>query len=168
MPGGLTSIPTTVAFLLAAAGLNVSIAAMAFETRDIVAVTGALLAAAVAMLEAKEKGRPLRYQISVMLSSVAIGSTVPGWLIGWKWPEMFATLSWHGWGFFGFIAGLCGWSLVYGILKTAQRKLPAAIDQGFNRVVPSLETPNPDDQKTLEDSRKFRADMARRRRNERP
>ncbi len=38
-----------------AAGLNVSIAAMAFETRDIVAVSGALLAAAVAMLEAKEK-----------------------------------------------------------------------------------------------------------------
>ena len=83
------SIPTTAVMLLAASGIQCSLAAIAWDLHDIVAASGAFLAAAIALLEAKDKGRPLRYQISVLLSSIAIGSTVPGAVVSFYWPEKF-------------------------------------------------------------------------------
>jgi len=146
MPGGTLTIPTTAVMLLAASGLQCSLAAIAWHIPDIVAASGAFLAAAIALLEAKDKGRPLRYQISVLLSSIAIGSTVPGAVVSFYWPEKFSTLVWHVWALAGFGAGLCGWSVVYGVLRVAQRKAPAAIDQAVDRVFPCIsgvEDPRP-------------------------
>lgn len=154
MPGGTLSIPTPAVMLLAASGIQFSLAAIAWDLHDIVAASGAFLAAAIALLEAKDKGRPLRYQISVLLSSIAIGSTVPGAVVSFYWPEKFSTLVWHVWALAGFGAGLCGWSVVYGVLRVAQRKAPAAIDQAVDRVFPGLKT-DPSDPKVIEDNRRF-------------
>ncbi len=164
MPGGTLTIPTTAVMLLAASGLQCSLAAIAWHIPDIVAASGAFLAAAIALLEAKDKGRPLRYQISVLLSSIAIGSTVPGAVVSFYWPEKFSTLVWHVWALAGFGAGLCGWSVVYGVLRVAQRKAPAAIDQAVDRVFPGLQTPDPSDPKVIEDNRRFNQERANRRR----
>ena len=164
MPGGTLSIPTTAVMLLAASGIQCSLAAIAWDLHDIVAASGAFLAAAIALLEAKDKGRPLRYQISVLLSSIAIGSTVPGAVVSFYWPEKFRTLVWHVWALAGFGAGLCGWSVVYGVLRVAQRKAPAAIDQAVDRVFPGLKTPDPSDPKVIEDNRRFNQERANRRR----
>ncbi len=164
MPGGTLTIPTTAVMLLAASGLQCSLAAIAWDIPDIVAASGAFLAAAIALLEAKDKGRPLRYQISVLLSSIAIGSTVPGAVVSFYWPEKFSTLVWHVWALAGFGAGLCGWSVVYGVLRVAQRKAPAAIDQAVDRVFPGLQTPDPSDPKVIEDNRRFNQERANRRR----
>ncbi len=164
MPGGTLTIPTTAVMLLAASGLQCSLAPIAWHIPDIVAASGAFLAAAIALLEAKDKGRPLRYQISVLLSSIAIGSTVPGAVVSFYWPEKFSTLVWHVWALAGFGAGLCGWSVVYGVLRVAQRKAPAAIDQAVDRVFPGLQTPDPSDPKVIEDNRRFNQERANRRR----
>jgi len=167
MPGGTLTIPTTAVMLLAASGLQCSLAAIAWHIPDIVAASGAFLAAAIALLEAKDKGRPLRYQISVLLSSIAIGSTVPGAVVSFYWPEKFSTLVWHVWALAGFGAGLCGWSVVYGVLRVAQRKAPAAIDRPLTvyfRVFPGLKTPDPSDPKVIEDNRRFNQERANRRR----
>lgn len=88
---------------------------------DIVAALGAMLAAVIAMIEARKKDRSLGHTISVLIASAFVGCVVPGAAI-WTWlPEAAPKLPWQAWAACGFVTGLLGWAFTAAVMALRSR-----------------------------------------------
>lgn len=100
---------------------------------DIVAVLGAMLAAVVAVIEARKKDRSTGHTISVLIASAFLGSVMPGTLINLWSPDLGARLTWHAWAVCGFIIGLLGWAGTVAIMALRSR-VPGIVNTAADRV----------------------------------
>jgi hypothetical protein len=101
--------------LLAAVGIAAPfIAANSAVAPDMVAILGAVLAAAVGLLKAASEKRDWTQRGIVMVGTTVIGSTGPSAVIHWWWPESFARLVWQTWAILGFLSGIIGWMTIWG------------------------------------------------------
>lgn len=98
---------------------------------DMVAVLGAMLAAAIVVFDFQSKApsnRKLNQFIPVFIASAFVGSVGPGFSVHTFFPDYSPRLSWHGWATLGFLFSLAGWVVVKYILQLFTRRLPAVID----------------------------------------
>lgn len=102
---------------------------------DIVAVLGAMLAAVLAVLEARKKDRTLGHTVSVLIASAFVGSVLPGAIVWTWWPDRVAVMSWHVWAGMGFVVGLLGWAFVAAVMALKGR-VPGAVNLAAGKFLP--------------------------------
>jgi hypothetical protein len=132
-PSGQTIEPL-LCMLATIGGAIVAVTQSRFDP-DIVAVIGALFAAVISVIEARERNRTLTHTISVFIASAGVGSVLPGSIV-WTWfPERIATLSWHVWAVMGGVTGLLGWSLTAAVLALRSR-VPGLVNTAADKYLP--------------------------------
>jgi F0F1-type ATP synthase assembly protein I len=102
---------------------------------DIVAVLGAMLAAVIAVIEARKSDRSMPHTVAVLIASAFIGAVLPGAIIWSWWPDKVANMSWHLWAALGFVFGLLGWAVTAAIMALKSR-VPWAVNQAANKYLP--------------------------------
>jgi drug/metabolite transporter (DMT)-like permease len=98
---------------------------------DMVAVLGAMFAAAIVVFDFQAKApshRKLNQFVPVFIASAFVGSVGPGATIHTFFPEYGERLSWHGWAVLGFLFSLAGWVVVKYALQLFTKRLPDVID----------------------------------------
>jgi hypothetical protein len=102
---------------------------------DIVSVLGAILAAVVAVMEARKKDRSLSHTVSVFLCSSGFGAVLPGGMMWTFFPDRVPNISWHLWALMGGVGGLLGWAFALGIMAIG-RWLPGVMSSQAKRYIP--------------------------------
>jgi hypothetical protein len=121
--------------LLAAIGLSAPFLATVAGSPDMLAIPGAVLAAAVALLKAVSEKRDWTQKGIVMVGTTVVGSTGPSAVIHYWWPDAIHRLIWQTYALLGFLSGIIGWMTLWcGILlwdKNQKRVLEKEIAKRF-------------------------------------
>lgn len=105
-----------------AAAFSLPIAAVVVshpEAPDIYAILGAIVAAIMALIEARLKDRSVSHTLGVFLGTVSVGAIMPGLLFqiarwkGWVAADTLQYVTWHAWAGAGLICGLPAWGLLH-------------------------------------------------------
>lgn len=138
----LMTIPVTIPILAAAAVASVLSSAGGPTVSDTWSAFGAVLAAAITVLEGRQKNRGLWQLIPVFIGSIAFGMIFPGAVIHTYFSDH--QFTWHIWAGLGFIAGLGGWALTHAIVSFFAKRAPAMISKIADRTIGPLppETPS--------------------------
>lgn len=99
--------------LLATIGLSAPILATSVGAHDMLAIPGAVLAAAVALLKAISEKRDWTQKGIVMVGTTVVGSTGPSAVIHYWWPEAINRLIWQTYALLGFLSGIIGWMTIW-------------------------------------------------------
>lgn len=103
-------------------------------TSDIAAIIGAMFASAIAAIRSRTSYKSSWDTLSVFIASGVLGSVLPAIVIGFGYPKMWDTLTWHSWAFMGFVFGLLGWWITLKIISVGPSVLDALINSWIGRI----------------------------------
>jgi len=115
----------------------VTSAAMANVSPDASAFAGSVVAAVIALNDARSTQKDRFTLACVVLSSIVVGMLLPGGIMFNFYPVVAARLTFHIWALMGLAAGLIGWALVLFViacknwLLQRKDKLASRVGQRF-------------------------------------
>ena len=120
---------------------------------DMASVAGAMLAAAIALMEAVDKNRSLAQRIKIVLGTGGIGAAAPNaalWFCKVQgWANLDATsIPWHVWGLAGFLSGAIGWVLVWAAIELASARSESIVKKAADKLLPKWMTESKSGDKT--------------------
>lgn len=138
------TLPVTVPIIVAAAYASIlsSTAAGGPTVSDTWSSFGAVLAAAITVLEGRQRNRALWQLIPVFIGSIAVGMIVPGAVIHTYFIDK--RFTWHIWSGLGFLAGLGGWAITHAIVIFFSKRAHAIIAKVADRTLGPIDSESSD------------------------